>query len=229
MTTSKELRERIVHWHEEMGMSVCEIAHLSGRCKKTIYNILNLHQRFGTIVNPLARTLGRRRLFDMNDMDYLASLLAARPAIFLDEIQEELKVHLDLDVSLSTISRALVSIAVTRKGVSKEAAERDEMLRAIWQAEIGMHNNNRLVFIDEAGVDDHTNNRRMGRAPMGRACVRRSAFIRGQKYSILPALSLQGMIALDIFEGSVNRARFTHFLREHLVCTFNSSISVMAC
>lgn len=158
----------------------------------------------------------------MGDMDYLASLVSARPAIFLDEIQEELIIHLDLDASLSTISRALVSIAVTRKGISKEAAERDELLRAIWQAEIGMQTNDRLVFIDESGVDDNTNNRRMGRAPIGRACVRKSSFLRGQKYSILPALSLRGMIALDIFEGSVNHERFLHFLREHLVRDFGS-------
>ncbi|KZP20226.1 hypothetical protein FIBSPDRAFT_679374, partial [Athelia psychrophila] len=41
------------------------------------------------------------------------------------------------------------------------------------------------------------------------------------KYSILPALSLRGMIALDIFEGSVNHERFLHFLREHLAPKLN--------
>ncbi|KZV84582.1 hypothetical protein EXIGLDRAFT_591274, partial [Exidia glandulosa HHB12029] len=33
---------------------------------------------------------------------------------------------------------------------------------------------------------------------------------------LLPALSLDGMIALDIFEGSVTRERFIEFLRNQL-------------
>lgn len=75
-----------------------------------------------------------------------------------------------------------------------------------------------IVCVDEAGVDDQTNIRRRGWAPMGQACVRRTSFMWGKKYSILPALSLDGIIALDIFEGSVNRERFLGFLHEHLVC-----------
>ena len=41
--------------------------------------------------------------------------------------------------------------------------------------------------------------------------------LRGRKYSILPALSLDGILTLDIFEGSVNRERFIEFLRNSLV------------
>ncbi|TDL24672.1 hypothetical protein BD410DRAFT_719484, partial [Rickenella mellea] len=41
------------------------------------------------------------------------------------------------------------------------------------------------------------------------------------RYSILPALSLDGIIAVDLFEGSVNRERFVHFLRDHLAPCLN--------
>lgn len=54
-----------------------------------------------------------------------------------------------------------------------------------------------LVFVDEAGMDDHIN----GWAPLGQACVRRTSFLRDQKYSIIPALSFDRILALDIFEG----------------------------
>ena len=60
----------------------------------------------------------------------------------------------------------------------------------------------------ESRVDDHTNQRTHGRAAVGLACVRRATFIRGQRYSILPALTSDGIIALDIFEGSVNKEKF---------------------
>jgi hypothetical protein len=49
------------------------------------------------------------------------------------------------------------------------------------------------------------------------ACVCHTSFSRGRKYSILPALSVDGIVALDIFEGSVNQEHFLTFLRNHLV------------
>ncbi|KAI0048886.1 hypothetical protein FA95DRAFT_1490142 [Auriscalpium vulgare] len=55
-----------------------------------------------------------------------------------------------------------------------------------------------------------------GWAAIGRACVRRATFVRGQRYSILPALTYEGIIALDIFEGSVNKEKFVQFLEEEL-------------
>ncbi|TDL14114.1 hypothetical protein BD410DRAFT_690978, partial [Rickenella mellea] len=41
------------------------------------------------------------------------------------------------------------------------------------------------------------------------------------KYSILPALTLDGVVALDIFEGAVNRERFVHFLEMQLAPILN--------
>ncbi|KDQ54004.1 hypothetical protein JAAARDRAFT_104822, partial [Jaapia argillacea MUCL 33604] len=32
-----------------------------------------------------------------------------------------------------------------------------------------------------------------------------------QRFSVLPALSIDGIVALDIFEGSVNKDRFISF------------------
>ncbi|KAF9778776.1 hypothetical protein BJ322DRAFT_983731, partial [Thelephora terrestris] len=34
------------------------------------------------------------------------------------------------------------------------------------------------------------------------------------QYSILPALTTEGIVALEIFEGSVNKAKFLQFLRD---------------
>lgn len=59
--------------------------------------------------------------------------------------------------------------------------------------------------------------RRTGWAALGRACVRRDTFIRGQRYSVLPALTTNGIIALDIFEGSVTKERFIQWIWDHLV------------
>jgi hypothetical protein len=49
------------------------------------------------------------------------------------------------------------------------------------------------------------------------SCVRRGAFIRGQQFSMLPALTVDGIIALDILEGSVNKDKFIEYNDKELV------------
>lgn len=87
----------------------------------------------------------------------------------------------------------------------------------MWIAENGQINKEDIVWLDESSVDDLTNQRTMGWAEIGTACVRRDTFIRGQRYSILPALTVNGIVALDIFEGSVTKERFIEYLETHLV------------
>ena len=67
----------------------------------------------------------------------MISLLEARPKIYLDELQEELFTAQDIDVSIPTISRALHRWEMSNKTVASTALERNELLRATWQAEYG--------------------------------------------------------------------------------------------
>ncbi|KAJ7055518.1 hypothetical protein C8F01DRAFT_954157, partial [Mycena amicta] len=75
--------------------------------------------------------------------------------------------------------------------------------------------------LDESSVDDRTNHRTTGWAAQGRVCVRRETWLRGRCFSILPALTHEGIIALDIFEGSVTKERFLRFLENDLAPTLN--------
>ena len=211
------MRARIVFWHNEKQIPPKEIADLAGCCVRTVYNILAYHRDYNTLRDPSTQgTHGRSRSLNMGDMNYIASLIDARPKIYLNEIQEELLNHRDVFVSIPTLSRSLRRMALTHKKVANSALERNELLRATWQAEYGDIPAEYCVWLDEASVDDLTNQRAAGWAAMGRACVCRAAFVRGQRYSILPALTWEGMIALDIFEGSVNKERFIQFLNEQL-------------
>ena len=47
----------------------------------------------------------------------------------------------------------------------KEALKHNELLRATWQIDMAQYDPQQLIFIDEAGVDDHTNIQRKGWAP----------------------------------------------------------------
>ena len=74
-----------------------------------------------------------------------------------------------------------------------------------------------VIFLDESAKDDRTLGRKMGWSRIGTRCVQRQCFVRGQRYSILPALTLDGIIAYDIIEGPVTAERFIKFLREMVV------------
>jgi len=74
-----------------------------------------------------------------------------------------------------------------------------------------------LMFIDEAAKNKRTSGRVKGWSLKGKPCPQRRCFVRGQRYSILPVLTLDGIITYDIIEGSVTATRFLQFLRELVV------------
>jgi hypothetical protein len=83
-----------------------------------------------------------------------------------------------------------------------------------------------FVWLDQSSADDHTNQRPHEWPALGRACVRRATFIRGQRFPVLPALTSDGIIALDIFEGSVTKEKFIRFTKEELVCFLGSCLFI---
>ncbi|GES89074.1 hypothetical protein GLOIN_2v1434041 [Rhizophagus clarus] len=46
-------------------------------------------------------------------------------------------------------------------------------------------------------------------------------FVRGKRYTILPALTLDGFVAVDIFEGACNKKRFIDFILDQVVPIMN--------
>lgn len=211
-------RLQIVRWHTELGLTAEQCRTLAGCSRRTAEKILGWSREYDTVNNPFARGQpGRKRTLSTPDLEYIASVLEARPKIFLDELQKDLAEHRGVDVTLSTLSRTLRRLAVSKKKVSSAAAERNEQLRAGWQFEYGDIPAEYFVWLDESSVDDLTNLRKHGWAAMGQACVSRDTFIRGQRYSVLPALTVEGIIALDIFEGSVNKEKFISFIENEIV------------
>ena len=144
-------------------------------------------------------------------------LFPDEPVLYLDEIQDQLLQYRNIEVSLATVSRTLCRITLTHKKISSEALERNELLRATWQAAYADIPAECCVWLDESSVDNRTNQCTSGWAEVGRACVRRELFIRGQHFSVLPAFTCDGYIAVDIFEGSMNKEKFIRFLEEQVV------------
>src|SRR5258708_1207113 len=88
---------------------------------------------------------------------------------------------------------------------------------------------NQLVFIYETGVNRNSSSRRYGWALCGDRARHRDFFVRGtkfvavsivifiiliivQRYSVLPALALDGILHADIQEGAYTADSFYHFI-----------------
>jgi transposase len=74
-----------------------------------------------------------------------------------------------------------------------------------------------LMFVHKAARDRRTSGRPKGWASMGRRCIQHRYFVRGQQYSILPILTIDGIITHNIIPGSVTSERFVHFLQELVI------------
>ncbi|KAG1743852.1 hypothetical protein EDB19DRAFT_1633141, partial [Suillus lakei] len=90
------------------------------------------------------------------DTEYIHALLQANPVMYLDELQEQLLTAWNKDISLATLSRATRRLGLTHKDISKTATERNELLRATWQAAYGDIPAEYFVWLDESSVDDKT-------------------------------------------------------------------------
>lgn len=134
MHLSDEIRWKIIHWRLNLEKSAIDIAELAGCSVRTVWEVLRIHRMYADIHSPYARRRGRERMLDTNAKNFIAALVEANPAIYLDEIQSRLESVHGISPSIATISRTMHQLDLNNKRISPESAERDEMLRATWQA-----------------------------------------------------------------------------------------------
>lgn len=225
-SVSKDLKARIPVLRYQQGLSVIEICRVLGIKKTLVYKSLHYHHIHGTTCRPIASQTrqGRRRILDAHDISFIRSLISQKHTVYIDEVQEQLLTRRGTQVTITTLIRTLRRLRLTNKAISGGALERNDELRALYMNRMGnlITDPNQLMFADEASKDERTSARRNGWSEKGMRCVQRRCFVRGKRYSILPILTLDGIIAYDIVEGSITTAKFIKFLRDLVVCALHS-------
>ncbi len=179
-------------------------------------------------------------------MIVLRNLIIEKVDWYLDELVYEMECLTGKRASIATLWRSLQYLGITRKKVShfiyficryiiniwykvwlkyflliklqKAALERNEIVRAHYLATIGEHyTRNQLIFLDESVKDDRSLSRLYGYSPRNMPAQKKVVFIWGKWYTILPVLTLEGFVAVDIFEGSCDRKRFVDFVLGQVV------------
>lgn len=141
--------------------------------------------------------------------------------MYLDELQDQLLIHCNIVVSVPTLLRTLHRLHFSHKSVSIKALERNNAARSTFMNYIGdlITDPAQLMFVDEAACNKKNPTCKFGWALEGRQCFQRRCFVRGQRFSILPVLSIDGIITHDIVTGSITSSKFVQFLQEHDICT----------
>ncbi|EPQ51258.1 hypothetical protein GLOTRDRAFT_49320 [Gloeophyllum trabeum ATCC 11539] len=96
---TRQLRERIIVWRHEQNKTLRVISELAGCGISTVFEVLRLYT--GTVINPNARPRGRPRTLDMQDMNFVRSVIEGEPAIYLDELRDQVYNRLHSTCSLS--------------------------------------------------------------------------------------------------------------------------------
>jgi hypothetical protein len=74
-----------------------------------------------------------------------------------------------------------------------------------------------LVFLDESGINARTGQRTHGWGLKGRVIRHKVPGSKGENFSVLPAMTIDGYIACKIYQGSVNAETFKAFVIDDLL------------
>jgi hypothetical protein len=98
------------------------------------------------------------------------------------------------------------------KKLSRKAAERCEEKRRQFVLAIGQEPLERIVTADESAVNVLTTFRESGWAYKGVRARRQTNFVRGQRYSLLPAITSTGIIYCEVKKGGYDGDSFLRWL-----------------
>ncbi|QRV99006.1 DDE superfamily endonuclease [Ceratobasidium sp. AG-Ba] len=195
-----------------LGYDIPTIMAIVDRSETTVKLIKKQWEAAGTYRRPETYGIvGRPRILGPGDVWYMADRLAQSPDLFLGDLQEELSIT-GVDVSIPTIQRALNRFGFTFKQLDKRAMEQCEEDRVEFRHSMQAFRPSQLVFADESSINRKGMYRSRGYAICGQRAYKRAWHVRGKRYSILPAMSIKGMLTALIVKGSFNAPLFLEFI-----------------
>ena len=213
---SPDMKRQALQLLEE-GWEMTEIADAPGVSTKSIPRWHNNYKVHGH-VNPPSALQGRHRILTGEVIGELRELIQENPELYLDEIGEWLALYHHIQISKTALHDNLRDLGISRKIMIRAAAERDDQLRAEWMYDfLATYSAEQMVVLDESSKDGKTLIRKYGRALSGEDAVLQVSLDRGVRYSILPALTTDGYIAVRVIEGSIDGQEFFDFIVNDLV------------
>ncbi|KAF8799437.1 hypothetical protein BYT27DRAFT_7236333 [Phlegmacium glaucopus] len=167
---------------------------------QTFAHVLALWNATGEVVRETNGVCSHPHNLHFSDVEYLKRLIRHRPDWFLDELQYLLQTNRFISVHFTTVHQELLRARISAKKIKKVASERNKDLRADFIAHMGQYSPQQLGFLDEVSKDERTAFRTR-------------------------LLSVDGMVASTVVEGSMTQALFVEYLEFTVVYTTLFTVS----
>ena len=166
--------------------------------ERSTFRIIREYKATGQLPIQLPKR-GRARIASMAISDLLSNLVEGHNSIYLCELMDKLYQDHAIKLSLSTVHRMLIRSDYTLNILDKNALEQNETKRMLFKAKIhSEYLPYQIVNIDEMGKNDLSDNRKRGYSLKGKKTSEKIKIVRGDKLSLIGALTVDGMIKCRI-------------------------------
>ncbi|EHS64389.1 uncharacterized protein PGTG_22221 [Puccinia graminis f. sp. tritici CRL 75-36-700-3] len=165
---------------------------------------------------------GAPLLITSEEREFILDILRGDPTLYLDEIQRALEEHSGFPVSRATIHRDLhLRLNLTHKVARTVHPGQCPLKRAAYFCKIANFPPEFLVFTDESAICRDALMHNKGWAPQGERTERVPRRNDATRLSLLPAVSLDGILGMIAQPGSIQRPDFEFFLEQVLLPAMN--------
>jgi len=202
------------------GHKIEDIASAINIGRRTAFEWQKNLLRYGSIKAPGEVPRGPPRKLSVADKKALFEALLQRGWMYLDEMQEFLLEERCVDVTIGRISQVLKAHNWTRKSLKLSSSDRSKELRESYKYDMQAFAADDLVFIDESIFNEKTGWRQKAYAPIGSEARYQTNIGRGNTWSVLPAMTLDGYLrCTSIKQGYMSTEDIAHWVTNSLLPT----------
>lgn len=212
---SSDIGWRVVWGRLALSMSFRDIALHLQIATSTAQRIYTRFELTGD-VQPVNRSRQCRVLDDHHEL-LLIALVMENPCLYLHEMCHQMNLLTGHQVSGSTVCRILRRNGLTRKKVQIAAKQRSVEYRAYFMSQALQFSSDYFVWVDETGSDARNHIRKFGYAMKGIPPVCHRIVARGKRISAIAAISNDGLLGVELVNGTVNGDTFADFIRGTLI------------
>lgn len=196
------------------GVNSTQIQYQTGVAATTTLRVKLALAYWGEPYAPACVKRGRPRKLLPIHRARLREYLTGRPQAYLEEVRDWLYDEFDLIVSLTLVSRELKGMRWSRKIATKRAAEQSDALRRVFQARIQTnYTAAQVVALDESACNERTGDRKYGWGPIGQSVELKYSMKRSERWSLLPAMTVDGYLTHRVFQGAITAEIMLDFLK----------------
>ena len=213
----EDLRWRMVWQRKAQGLKLAEVAKNLSVDTSTVQRVVARFDATGQVKKKKYRIPDIRVKISKPVALTILQLILEKPDIYLWELQQELRFLFGLEVCEATICKFLKKSNFSRKKLRLIAIQRDAELRARFITDVAIYSQHHLVFVDETGCDRRDATRKYGYGLRGKAASCQKLLVRGERISVIAAMTNSCILDLKVVRGSVSGADYIEFINTNLL------------